>query len=926
MQRESFRALLYPVLFFGAVAIISMDASTAVAAVFQVDSTNDSLDTHPGDGICADAAGSCTLRAAIREANALPGHDVIELPAGEYALTRSGAGENRSRSGDLDVRDSLTVTGEKAPSESVWIRGDADDGVFELWAECTFQSVNIANGMYGVKAHGLAAVTIVASRIASSDTGIECGSVCNLEQTALNRNGIAVACGSTCDLLAVAIFDSTAVGVEIGPDASAVISRSSIAHNARGISVAEGATVSIDRTGITRNRSSDGAGLAILGNATVTVRNSTFSDNEATHDGGGIWLAGTADSAAIALDAVTLAYNRALNGGGIWAGNARSILVSRSIVAGNAAAAGTDCLGVLESGGYNLVGDTDGCTIEGAADTDLIGANPLLGSLGNNGTAPELATVAESETMALSVDSPAVDAIPVESCGSAVDQRGAVRPQGAGCDIGAYELRKFVATSTLDAADAVPGDAVCDDGAGNCTLRAAFDETNALLGPDVIEVPGGNYVLSSHGGLDASDIALLGAGADSVTIDGAGSVVPVLVLGSGDNVVRGVTIQNGAGNGVEAWENLVIDHSIVRDNAGAGIRACGDVGILGVDHVTVSHNHASGIYVCSDLRAGIAFSTIRDNSMAPPYCGGGLYVGDDSSVEIESTTFSGNEALDGGGLCFGSLVSAHIVNSTISGNRAGRHGGGIVVRRDDSVSQNLNSTTIAENVADSDADGIGDGGGVYFDLADGDVYPQFRNSLIADNVDMGGEVPDCGGPGLYETLGYNLVGSSRGCSAANQMSSDLFDVDPMLESLGSNGGATQTHAVVLGSPALDAIPSCIPADQRGVSRPQGPACDIGAFELEVCEPACDETCARCRQGQCVSSCANPVDSAASDITVIDALFVLRTALGFETCAPCICDVNQDGNVSSADALSILRFLILSTAQPTCALAEIAGRR
>jgi hypothetical protein len=59
---------------------------------------------------------------------------------------------------------------------------------------------------------------------------------------------------------------------------------------------------------------------------------------------------------------------------------------------------------------------------------------------------------------------------------------------------------------------------------------------------------------------------------------------------------------------------------------------------------------------------------------------------------------------------------------------------------------------------------------------------------------------------------------------------DLPGVAPLLGPLANNGGPTDTHALLAGSPAIDAGGICAPTDQRGVTRPQGPACDIGAFE------------------------------------------------------------------------------------------------
>jgi CSLREA domain-containing protein len=83
----------------------------AWAASFTVNSTADAVDAKPGDGICATATGTCTLRAAIQEANALTGADTVIVPAGTYILTIPGRGETAAVAGDLDITDDLALAG-----------------------------------------------------------------------------------------------------------------------------------------------------------------------------------------------------------------------------------------------------------------------------------------------------------------------------------------------------------------------------------------------------------------------------------------------------------------------------------------------------------------------------------------------------------------------------------------------------------------------------------------------------------------------------------------------------------------------------------------------------------------------------------------------------------------------------------------------
>ena len=69
------------------------------------------MDANPGDGICADPDGYCSLRAAVMEANAFPGADTITVPAGNYLFTIAGAGEDGAATGDLDLTDDVTIAG-----------------------------------------------------------------------------------------------------------------------------------------------------------------------------------------------------------------------------------------------------------------------------------------------------------------------------------------------------------------------------------------------------------------------------------------------------------------------------------------------------------------------------------------------------------------------------------------------------------------------------------------------------------------------------------------------------------------------------------------------------------------------------------------------------------------------------------------------
>jgi hypothetical protein len=125
-------------------------ASSALPAVdWQVDTATDSVDALPGDGFCRDAANSqCSLRAALMEANALPGADRILLPAGTFGFERDGRGENSAATGDLDILDAVDIIG--AGSALSIVDGMAIDRVIEIHTDdgdsVRLQGLTLRNG------------------------------------------------------------------------------------------------------------------------------------------------------------------------------------------------------------------------------------------------------------------------------------------------------------------------------------------------------------------------------------------------------------------------------------------------------------------------------------------------------------------------------------------------------------------------------------------------------------------------------------------------------------------------------------------------------------------------------------------------------------------------------------------------------------
>src|SRR5687768_13520300 len=93
-------------------ALLGLHAAAAGSGTtFTVDTTVDARDAAPGNGVCATSASACSLRAAIEEANARPGADVVVVPAGTYALGIRPVNQNDIATGDLDITDSVAIEG-----------------------------------------------------------------------------------------------------------------------------------------------------------------------------------------------------------------------------------------------------------------------------------------------------------------------------------------------------------------------------------------------------------------------------------------------------------------------------------------------------------------------------------------------------------------------------------------------------------------------------------------------------------------------------------------------------------------------------------------------------------------------------------------------------------------------------------------------
>jgi hypothetical protein len=424
-----------------------------------------------------------------------------------------------------------------------------------------------------------------------------------------------------------------------------------------------------------------------------------------------------------------------------------------------------------------------------------------------------------------------------------------------------------------------------------CSIREALmyaggvseHDCSATLptGTTTIVVPAGCYKLNGTaliaGVANLWPVSIVGAGAGRLPCDGSGTVIDaqqasgVLFVAGGETVsVSHLTLTGGrssAGGGISMntdGQLALTDVTVAGNLATAGT----DGGTSGPSGTAGGSGGSGGGIELTSATLKVLDSTITGNAAGAGGAGGdgngggggaggaggsggGIYaVGPEAMVQITRSTIAGNAAGaggtggvdgaggqggaggaggDGGGILIsGGIGPAYtsVTNSTVTANHAGLGGGGGNgtgghgtagatgngggIRATDAVS--LSFATVAGNTGSGIGDGIDQTGAA-------------GNSTIADSVIAGNGTQNCVGPVTDGGFDVTFPG---------QAFSDCPGVvgDPLLGPLQDNGGPTVTQLPAVGSAAIDLVPvaGCPAADQRGVARPQGAACDAGAVE------------------------------------------------------------------------------------------------
>ena len=289
---------------------------------------------------------------------------------------------------------------------------------------------------------------------------------------------------------------------------------------------------------------------------------------------------------------------------------------------------------------------------------------------------------------------------------------------------------------------------------------------------------------------------------------------------SGNITVTDSTVSNNTSNrhGGGVWarsRTITLTNSTVSGNSTR--RSAGGVyaSTVRATDSTVSNNTSGdlggGLYATGTI--DLTNSTVSGNSSANK--GGGIYFR--NNLTSTDSTISDNSSNRGGGVYSRGGGTVNFTNSTISGNSSSDRGGGIFAKGCGGGTITTLNSTIANNTAGTDGGGIlRDGGNLVV-----------TNTIVANNT-ASGSGNDLSG--TFNTVQYSLIGDVAGATITNDIS-NFTGVDPRLAPLANNGGDTQTHALLAGSPAIDAADpmTAIANDQRGAAAFR--IRDIGAFEL-----------------------------------------------------------------------------------------------
>lgn len=535
---------------------------------------------------------------------------------------------------------------------------------------------------------------------------------------------------------------------------------------------AAGLTGSISNSTITENTAQTAAGISLGNLGTFSISGTTISKNTSNTRVGGVFLWGTSD---VAITNSTITQNVAQGtggGGGLYTQNTAKATVTNTTINNNRA------LGINQLGGGVTVGT--GSTVEmtgGSISGNEVGAGSG-GAISAFNCTVKLTNVTVADNKATTVGG-----------GGAIYANGAT-------------LTIMGGTFHNNVTQVGAGGAILQDGG-----TASIDGTTFTANKNMGSFAGGAVSM-----LNAANLTITGATFDGNQATAAAGAIAL--NNTGTLTVSNSVFMNNSGNFGGALQKAgasTFTATNTRFTGNTAVMQSGALHLLNggsatLQRVTVMNNtsQTGGGGLTSGGILTVENSTIANNTTGATATGGGMFLSSTGTSTITNTTISGNSAQIGGGI--GVTGNATLKNLTIVGNTATNFGGGI--------GANVNGVIT------------------------------YSNSLLSGNQ-VGGAAGNCGfgGAGQVNSAGFNLssdgtCGAIAGIGGATVVSqgivpqpSDRHNTAAGVGALADNGGATMTHALLAGSAAINGAnpATCSTTDQRGA--PRVDACDNGAFEF-----------------------------------------------------------------------------------------------
>jgi uncharacterized repeat protein (TIGR01451 family) len=775
-------------------------ASPDATITINVTTITDSLDAAGGDcaamtpdNITTTGDGLVSLREAICAANNNTNDITIMLEKQIYAITRTGV-EDDNLTGDFDIHadgGDVTITGGGIQYTVVQGLGavGGTDRVFDVdpaatgGMTVTFSGLTISRGYAVGYGGGI-------SNHASTVNLINC-SVYNNQAHVVNSGG------------GGGIFNTD--GGTLNLTGSSIIKNLAFAGSA-GCQVAGGGILNF-------------SGLSIADGFFQENRVTTIAGPGAVADGGGVYQG----SGILSVNDSYFIDNEAWRGGGLHVRNSDPVEIISATLEGNQAA--------YWGGGIYLTNNLMTVTLSTFEDNDanLDGGGIAIGEAG---------LFLSESTLSNSNAQVNGGGIYIAMSTVTIEDSDLIENEALGDGGGIYNLEgKLTIRDKSELRDntATTGGAIYNDSKQLTTIEDSYFNYNDANGDaGGIWNEGSEMVISGTSFYENEATDSCGAIGNE-----SGSEMTI-----SDCTIRSNESADNGGGVCTVNSELTISDTMVTENTTTGDGA----GIYGYDGILKIYNSNISDNVNSDGDGGGIFwaegsATITDVTLSnnhADYRGGGIYnilgyvniyrsaVLNNTSKDLDSQNRGGVPS-DGGGI-YNTEGSVYVVNSTIYGNEATFNGGGVYSELGTVYLQNV---TVSENFADNNADTYGDGGGVF---CNPDGVIQIKNSILYFNTDKSGGGHDCSG--TVTIYGNNLIEDPNGCVLAG-LGQNTPDVNPLLGPLGSHGGKTHNQSLLFGSPAIDSVTDCtnfwastITEDQRGVKRPWGTACDIGAYEAE----------------------------------------------------------------------------------------------